>query len=108
MEYITAVVNESLRIRSPASIFLREVGTEDQLGEYKIPKGAVVIIPICVLHRSEENWKNHDKFIPERFLGMFCIICLQLWLFYIPRKVSRYVLYNLFATMAILHSAEGF
>lgn len=70
LEYISAVINESLRMYPPASIFIREVVTEDQLGDYKLAKGSFIIIPICSLHHSEENWKNHNQFIPERFLGI--------------------------------------
>ena len=70
MQYITAVVNESFRMYPPAAVFMREVVEDDQLGKYKIPKGSLVVIPICVIHHMEENWENHDRFIPERFLGM--------------------------------------
>jgi len=69
LKYITAVVNESLRMYPPAALFMRKVVADDQLGEYKIPKGSYVVVPICVLHHLEENWANHEKFLPERFLG---------------------------------------
>ena len=54
----------------PGAFVMRVVVADDQLGQYKIPKGSFVVVPICVLHHLEENWENHDKFIPERFLGM--------------------------------------
>jgi len=69
LKYITAVINESLRMYPPAALFMRKVVADDQLGEYKIPKGSYVVVPICVLHHLEENWVDHEKFSPERFLG---------------------------------------
>ena len=60
----------------PAALFIRKVAIDDQLGEYKIPKGSLVVVPICVLHHLEENWANHEKFLPERFLGKSFECCL--------------------------------
>ena len=79
LTYITAVINESLRMHPPAALFMRKVVADDQLGKYKIPKGSFVIVPICVIHHLEENWADHNKFFPERFLGMvpLCLFLLS-------------------------------
>ena len=69
LPYTTAVINESLRMYPPAAFFRREVLQDDQMGVYRIPKGAVIIIPVQALHHTEENWSNHDQFLPERFLA---------------------------------------
>ena len=67
--YITAVIKESLRVYPPAAVNMREALQDDQLGEYSIPKGTYILIPVCALHHIEEFWPNHDQFIPERFLS---------------------------------------
>ena len=68
MDYITAVINESLRMYPPAAIFMREAIKDDKLGDYKIPKGSFIVVPVCAIHHLEENWPNHDQFDPDRFL----------------------------------------
>lgn len=68
LTYITAVINESLRMYPPAALFLRETIQEDKIGGHVIPNGSFIVIPICILHHMEEYWPNPDKFIPERFL----------------------------------------
>lgn len=37
------------------------------LGEYTLPKGSNVIIPIFHIHRSKKLWSNPLKFNPDRF-----------------------------------------
>ncbi|XP_065071287.1 cytochrome P450 4A5-like [Rhopilema esculentum] len=68
LSYITAVINESLRMYPPFAVFMREALQDDVIGGYKIQKGSYILIPICVLHHMEENWPNHNDFRPERFL----------------------------------------
>ena len=68
LSYITAVINESLRMYPPISVFMREALQDDVIGGYKIQKGSYIIIPTCVVHHMEENWPNHNDFRPERFL----------------------------------------
>ncbi|XP_065071289.1 uncharacterized protein LOC135695975 [Rhopilema esculentum] len=68
LRYITAVLNESLRMYPPGAVFRREVLQDDEIGGYKIPKGANIIVPVCVMHHMEENWHYHNQFSPERFL----------------------------------------
>ncbi|XP_065071288.1 cytochrome P450 4F4-like [Rhopilema esculentum] len=69
LKYVTAVIKESLRIYPPAAINMREALQDDQLGEYSIPKGTYILIPVCAIHHIEEFWPNHEKFMPERFLA---------------------------------------
>eukprot|EP00794_Sanderia_malayensis_P004859 gene4859-5497_t len=67
LEYMDQVVNESLRMYPPAYQTARIVENECEIGGYHIPKGIVASVPIYCIHHSEDNWKDHDKFDPERF-----------------------------------------
>ena len=45
----------------------RESINEDNLFDYKISKGATIMIPILYMHHHPEYWDNPDEFNPERF-----------------------------------------
>ncbi|XP_028416658.1 cytochrome P450 4F5-like isoform X2 [Dendronephthya gigantea] len=68
MEYLTAVVNESLRLRPSASVFSRRVMKEDNILGYNIPADSMIVVPIYALHRKPEYWSDPETFNPERFL----------------------------------------
>ena len=67
LKYLSQVIKESMRINTPVSSTMRRAHTDLEIGGYLIPKGASVCIPICVLHQSENLWKNSKDFRPERF-----------------------------------------
>ncbi len=75
LKYTTAAIKESLRIFAPATVMVKQALKEDRMGEYVIPKGQHVVIPISVLHNLDSNWPDQGKFLPERFLseGIFSI-----------------------------------
>lgn len=71
--YLSAVVNETLRLYAPATATERQA-SEDvtlQSGSHTIhiKKGDVVHIPIYSMHRSEEQFPEPEEFRPERFLA---------------------------------------
>ena len=68
LEYVSAVIKESLRMYSPASFVLRDAVEDDKLGKYNVPKGSVIIIPFVAIHNMDEFWDEPDKYRPERFL----------------------------------------
>ena len=68
MEYLTAVINESLRMRPPVAILRRRVVKEDIILGYKIPQGSSVMLPLYSLHHFPNYWKDPEKFNPDRFL----------------------------------------
>lgn len=70
MQYLDAVINETLRIE-PVGLHLLRKCTEDyELNDVgiKIPKGMNIIIPIYSMHRDKEFFPNPEKFDPERFM----------------------------------------
>ena len=69
MEYLTAVINESLRLRPPVTTFRRVVIKEDNVLGYKIPPGSKIMLAPFLLNRSPEYWKSPETFDPDRFLS---------------------------------------
>ena len=68
LPYVKQVIQESMRLFPPAWVIGREPLTEDQLGEYRLPKRATLVIPTWVIHRHPEFWPEPEKFDPDRFL----------------------------------------
>lgn len=66
--YLEAVVSEALRLYPPAGQINRRVLEEDEVGGYKIPKGATVSLSQWVTHRRPDIWPDADRFLPDRFL----------------------------------------
>ncbi|KAM3966329.1 cytochrome P450 [Aphomia sociella] len=68
MVYTEAVLLETLRISSVASVGIPHMALEDaKLGEYIIPKGTYLLLALHDLHNGS-NWENPEVFQPERFL----------------------------------------
>lgn len=67
LEYITQIIEESLRLYPPAWITDRIATEDDHFEGLHIPKGVVVITYFYGVHRSERLWENPHQFDPERF-----------------------------------------
>ena len=68
LEYLSMVVKETLRLH-PLSAFLFHHGKEEcEVGGYRIPKGATVMISLWAIGRDPEVWPNAELFRPERFI----------------------------------------
>lgn len=65
---IGAVIDEVMRLWPPVWVFMRQAEEENQLDEFKIPKGANVVLAPILSHRSKDFWENPNSFYPERFL----------------------------------------
>ena len=63
-----AAFEEAMRLYPPAANLTREAISEDWLGGFRVPAGAVVSISPYVLHRHKTLWRNPDHFDPSRFL----------------------------------------
>lgn len=66
--YTRAVIEETLRLYPPIPILSRQSIKEEQVGDFLVPKGALVLVVPWLLHRNTLFWENPDHFIPERFL----------------------------------------
>jgi cytochrome P450 len=67
-EYMTAVVNETLRVRPVVGIVVRLLSEELQVGSYLLPKGTRVAPSIYLTNRSAHVYGDPEAFRPERFL----------------------------------------
>jgi cytochrome P450 len=69
MKYMDMVIDESLRLY-PAAVFTERVANDDYTYEgMKIPKGAVLVVPIWAIHHDETIYPQAENFIPERLLN---------------------------------------
>ncbi len=67
LPFIRACFDESMRIQG-GPMYLREALAEDEIGGYRIPKGATVIVSPTVLHNDPRFWNAPQRFHPDRFL----------------------------------------
>lgn len=70
LDYVNAVIDESLRIYNPVLRMERRASSDFVLGDtgITVPKGMIVGIPVWAIHHSDEYYPNPDRFDPERFL----------------------------------------
>jgi cytochrome P450 len=68
LNYIGAVVNESMRLNPIATAVSRTLKQDTQLGKYLVPKGTIVSPAIYLMQRDERIWPRPNDFVPERFL----------------------------------------
>jgi cytochrome P450 family 135 len=67
--YLDAVVKETLRLRPPVPVVVRNLLAPLKLGGYELPAGTTVAPCIHLLHRDERNYPEARRFLPERFVG---------------------------------------
>ncbi|MEU9003192.1 cytochrome P450 [Streptomyces sp. NPDC059982] len=66
--YTRMIVDETLRIYSPAYQTMRHACEEDAIAGYRIPAGSNILINSYLLHRHPEFWPEPERFAPENFL----------------------------------------
>jgi cytochrome P450 len=67
LPYARMVAEEALRLYPPAYVFSRRSLAEDQLGPFRVPANAHIVISPYALHRRPDYWPEPDSFWPERF-----------------------------------------
>ncbi len=67
-DYLTAVVNETLRVRPIINAALRKLSAPLELGGYRLPAGTTVAASIAGVQRSPEIYTEPLRFWPARFL----------------------------------------
>lgn len=68
LPYLLAVVQETLRMYSPAWIIGREAMRDTTIGPYFVPKGTQVLLPQSVVHYEPQYFADPFEFRPERWL----------------------------------------
>jgi cytochrome P450 len=67
-EYLTATIQETLRVRPVIPIVLRRLTEPVEIGGRLLPAGAAVAPAIYLVHRHPSAYPDPDEFRPERFL----------------------------------------
>ncbi|KAL8465618.1 hypothetical protein ACS0TY_034920 [Phlomoides rotata] len=69
MQYLKAVVKETLRYHTPIPFLAREAREDAKIMGYDIAAGTFVIINTWAIGRDSASWDEPDKFQPARFLS---------------------------------------
>ncbi len=67
LRYTTMVIQEAMRLYPPVWGLPRKALGPDEIGGYRVPAGADVMICPYTLHRHRDFWADPDQFRPERF-----------------------------------------
>ncbi|MGE0551731.1 MAG: cytochrome P450 [Kofleriaceae bacterium] len=67
LPYLTQVIEETLRLYSPAWAMNRTALVDDEIDGYRIPRGSEVVIAQHVLHRDPRYWTHPEGFDPDHF-----------------------------------------
>lgn len=68
MDYLNAIIDETLRLYNPVLRMERRANRDFCLGDVKIAKGMMVGVPVWAMHHCEEYFPDPYEFQPTRFL----------------------------------------
>jgi cytochrome P450 len=68
LEVTRAVVEETLRLYSPAFMTGRQANRTHEICGTEVPRGSIILLPYWMLHRSPQWWAHPERFDPSRFL----------------------------------------
>ncbi|XP_061352142.1 6,7,8-trihydroxycoumarin synthase-like [Gastrolobium bilobum] len=69
LEYLKAVIKETLRFYAPAPLVPRETNKSFIIDGYEIQPKTLVYVNVWAIQRDPEAWKDPEEFYPERFLN---------------------------------------
>jgi cytochrome P450 len=67
LNYTAMVIDEAMRLYPPVWAVGREAIGDDEIMNYRVPKGCNVLLSQWLAHRHPAFWDNPDCFQPERF-----------------------------------------
>ncbi|HET8863836.1 MAG TPA: cytochrome P450 [Solirubrobacterales bacterium] len=67
-DYLTATIQETLRLRPVISIVIRRLTEPVEIGGYELPAGMSVTLSVYLVHRNPKIYPDPESFKPERFL----------------------------------------
>jgi cytochrome P450 len=67
LPYTEQVLCEAMRVYPPTWRLVRRALREMEVGGYRVPAGALVIVSQYVMHRDERYFPEPERFDPERF-----------------------------------------
>lgn len=65
--YTRQVIDEALRLYPAGWLLTRKAVNDDVLGEYFVPAGTEIYIPIYFIQRHPDLWADPNRFDPDRF-----------------------------------------
>lgn len=68
MPYLRAVIKEGMRLYPPTAGNLRRADEDLVLSGYRIPKGTEVAMGQMISYKSDKQFPQSEKFIPERWI----------------------------------------
>ncbi|WCJ37206.1 cytochrome P450 family 71 subfamily B polypeptide 34 [Euphorbia peplus] len=72
LEYLKAVIKETMRLQPPAPLLLpRELSESCKLDGYDIAANTIVHVNVYAIGRDPDVWQNPEEFCPERFIGSY-------------------------------------
>ncbi|KAJ0869133.1 putative cytochrome P450 [Helianthus annuus] len=69
LEYLDAVLKETMRLHAPAPIIPRASSQDVQIMGYEIETGTRIVINVWAIGRDPAIWEEPEEFRPERFLN---------------------------------------
>ncbi|WLQ45093.1 cytochrome P450 [Streptomyces laculatispora] len=67
LTYTSMVLQEVMRLYPAVWLLPRKALAADEIGGYRVPAGADVVLCPYTLHRHPDFWEDPDRFDPERF-----------------------------------------
>ncbi|KAK6257273.1 hypothetical protein QUC31_000732 [Theobroma cacao] len=68
LPYLHCIINETLRMYSPAPLLLPHESSEEcVLGGFRIPLGTTLLVNVWAIQNDPKLWTNPTRFMPERF-----------------------------------------
>ena len=67
LPYTDKVVKESMRLYPPAWSLARSVAKETDIGGYRLPVGANVVMSPWIMHRDPRFFDHPEQFDPDRW-----------------------------------------
>ncbi|XP_034253507.1 probable cytochrome P450 49a1 [Thrips palmi] len=68
LKYVRACVKETMRIMPIIPCNFRDVGKDQVIGGYQVPKGTITVMANVLTHRAEKYFPQGSQFLPERWL----------------------------------------
>ncbi|NEU57182.1 cytochrome P450 [Halorussus sp. MSC15.2] len=67
LDFVEQVIDEAMRLYPPVYTMFREPKGSVELGGYRIPDDAAIMLSQWAMHRSERYWDAPDEFDPDRW-----------------------------------------